>query len=493
MPTPRRLLPWQAFAAGGAVAALIGLALPPGLPNDVLFAVVALSAVAATAAGTRLHRPQRASAWWLLTGGLLAWALGDVSYAVCYTWLGWEAFPSVPDVFYVLAYPLIAVAMLRMARQARPGADREGVIDAAILAVGFGLLSWTFLVRPALAELPQDLPAGLVSLAYPVGDVVVLAMLVRVLSAAGHRSPAAALLGAAAVCMLTADAMWQYADAYATLDDTWVDLAFTASYVLWGTAALHPSMRRLSDPSPTSRHEFSTLRLVVLTAASLLSPGTLALQLALGLPPEGWAVVLSSAVLFVLVVARMAALLGRLREQTALLGDLARTDPLTGLLNRRSADAELERLRTRARHEGSALVVALLDLDHFKTFNDTLGHPAGDRLLVGAASAWTAALRGSGVQLARWGGEEFLLVSCGLGADRVEQLLTGLRAVVPEGQTFSAGLARWDGQEDAVHLVARADRALYAAKHAGRDCTRTAPTAQPTAQPTATEPAHPAG
>ncbi|WP_432515112.1 GGDEF domain-containing protein [Kineococcus sp. SYSU DK001] len=475
MRTRYRPLPWQLHTVCSTVVAVLCVLVPAGLLHDALFSCVSLSAAVATAVGTRLHRPQRASAWWTLTAGLLAWALGDITYAVCYTWLDWQDFPNVPDLFYVLAYPLIAVAMLRMARQARPGADREGVIDASILAVGFGLLSWTFLVRPALAELPQDLPAGLVALAYPVGDVVVLAMLVRVFAAAGHGSRAFGLMAGAASTMLLADALWQWADAYTTNDATWVDGVFVVSYVLWGAAALHPSMRRLSDPSPSSRHEFSTLRLVVLTAASLLAPGTLALQLALGLPPEGWAVVVSSAVLFVLVVARMAALLGRLREQTALLGDLARTDPLTGLLNRRSADAELERLRTRARHEGSALVVALLDLDHFKAFNDTLGHPAGDRLLVGAASAWTAALRGSGVQLARWGGEEFLLVSCGLGADRVEHLLTGLRAVVPEGQTFSAGLARWDGHEDAVHLVARADQALYAAKHAGRDCTRTAP------------------
>jgi diguanylate cyclase (GGDEF)-like protein len=470
----RRLLPWQVFTACGAVLVLVCLFLPDGPLRAVLVAGVSVSAAAATVVGARLHRPQRASAWWLLAGGLLAWALGDVSYTVCYTGLGWDSYPSLPDVFYVLAYPLIAAAMLRMARQARPGADREGVIDAAILAVGFGLLSWTFLVRPALAELPGDLVAGLVALAYPVGDVVVLAMLVRVFAAAGHGSRAFGLLAGAAVCMLLADTLWQYAEAYAGLDDSWIDPVFMASYVLWGAAALHPSMRRLSDPSPSSRHEFSPLRLAVLTAASLLSPGTLALQLVLGQQPQGWAVVIGSSVLFLLVVARMSALLGRLREQTALLGDLARTDPLTGLLNRRSADAEVERVRGRARAEGLPLVVALLDLDRFKAFNDTRGHPAGDRLLVGAASAWTAALEGTGAQLARWGGEEFLLVSCGWGTERVEALLADLRAVVPEGQTFSAGVARWDGREETGQLVARADEALYAAKHAGRACTRTA-------------------
>ena len=474
MDSLRRLPPWQLFTACGAVVAAVCLLTPAGLLHDVVLSCISLAAAAATAVGARLHRPQRASAWWLLAAGLLAWALGDVSYAVCYDWLGSEAFPSVPDVFYVLAYPLIAAAMLRMARQARPGSDREGVIDAAILAVGFGMLSWTFLVRPALAELPDDLFAGLVALAYPVGDVVVLAMLVRVSAAAGHGSRAFWLLCGAATSMLLADALWQYADAYQDFDATWIDAVFALSYVLWGAAALHPSMRRLSDPSPTSRHEFTTLRLVVLTAASLLAPGTLGLQLVLGQQPQGWAVVISSSVLFLLVVARMSALLRRLREQTALLGDLARTDPLTGLLNRRSADSALERLREQAQREGTPLVVALIDLDRFKAFNDSRGHPAGDRLLVGAASAWGQALEGTGVQLARWGGEEFLAVSVGLGTDRVEELLAGLRSVVPDGQTFSAGVARWDGREGSAHLVARADEALYAAKAAGRDRTCTA-------------------
>lgn len=478
--------PWRAYALLGGLVALTVQVVPQGPVHDGLFVVTSCGAGIATAVGARVHRPQRASAWWLLAAGLGAWALGDVAYWLCWWVLDLRGFPGPSDVAYVLAYPLLAAALLRLARQARPGRDVEGTIDAAILVVGCGLLSWTFLVAPTLAGFGADPLGAAVSVAYPLGDVVVLGALVRVFAAAGHRSPAFRLLAAAAVVMLVADSVYQYATSFGSYDGSGFDWLWQASYVLWGCAALHPSMRRLSDPAPTQgAAEFSTGRLLVLTGASLLAPGTLALQLLLGMPPQGWAVVVGSTVLFLLVVLRMHALLRRVRAQAALLADLARTDPLTGLLNRRSADAELRRLRDRAQLDGTDLVVGLLDLDRFKLFNDTHGHPAGDRLLVGASTVWRLALAGTGVALARWGGEEFAVLAAGVTPARVERLLADLRAVVPEGQSFSAGLASWDGAEPLDALVARADTALYAAKHAGRACTRTADRGAGSVHPTA--------
>ena len=479
LPILRRVAPWQLFAFTGGVAALVCGLLPAGVLHDAVFASGSCAAAVAVAVGARWHRPQRSSAWWCLAAGLGAWGLGDISYAVVHDVLGSNAYPSAADWFHVLAYPLMGAAMLRLARQARPGRDLEGVIDATVLAVGFGLVSWAFLIAPALARVGDDPLAGTVSLLYPLGDLLVLAMLVRVFAAAGHRSAAFGLLASAAVLMLVADAVRQYADAYLhtgafAAGQSATDPSFLASYVLWGCAALHPSMRRLSDPLPSVRHEFSRARLGVLTTASLLAPGTLALMAVLGRPLHVWAVVVASTVLLLLVVARMSLLLRRLRAQAGQLTTLARTDPLTGLLNRRSADAEMERMRNRALLDRSALSVAIIDLDRFKLYNDTHGHPAGDRLLVGAAKAWRISLAGTGAALARWGGEEFVVMAVGLAPARVEQLLGDLRAVVPEGQSFSAGLARWDGCESLGDLLVRADAALYAAKSAGRARTCTA-------------------
>jgi diguanylate cyclase (GGDEF)-like protein len=114
--------------------------------------------------------------------------------------------------------------------------------------------------------------------------------------------------------------------------------------------------------------------------------------------------------------------------------------------------------------------VALLDLDHFKAFNDREGHPAGDALLRGVAAAWRRELRGIDV-LARYGGEEFGLVLPGCSVAEGAAIVDRLRAMTPLGETSSAGVAAWDGVEGADALVTRADRALYQAKRAGRDRT----------------------
>ncbi len=146
----------------------------------------------------------------------------------------------------------------------------------------------------------------------------------------------------------------------------------------------------------------------------------------------------------------------------------ARTDPLTEVANRRVWDRALPRELARAERLGVPLSVALLDLDHFKRFNDTHGHQAGDRLLVDATRAWAATLRTIDL-LARYGGEEFALLLPGAGVDEALEAVERVRSRTPRGQRASAGVAVWDGRETAEHLLGRADRALYAAKDAGRD------------------------
>jgi diguanylate cyclase (GGDEF)-like protein len=158
-------------------------------------------------------------------------------------------------------------------------------------------------------------------------------------------------------------------------------------------------------------------------------------------------------------------------ERGELLGRLevaARTDDLTGLLNRRAWDEELGRELSRADRDGGALCVAILDIDKFKLYNDTHGHQAGDRFLKQMAGAWSQSLRAGDI-IARYGGEEFAVALPGTNLEHAQQMLERMRACLPEGQTCSAGVCRWDGAESAESLTARADSALYAAKDAGRD------------------------
>jgi diguanylate cyclase (GGDEF)-like protein len=147
---------------------------------------------------------------------------------------------------------------------------------------------------------------------------------------------------------------------------------------------------------------------------------------------------------------------------------LTRVDELTGLPNRRGWSAELPAAIERARRDRVELSIAMLDLDHFKRFNDEYGHQAGDRLLKGATAAWSSQLRAVD-QLGRYGGEEFIVLLPGATAELATGVLERLRASTPAGQTFSAGVATWDGTETSEDLIARADQALYHAKAAGRD------------------------
>ncbi len=153
----------------------------------------------------------------------------------------------------------------------------------------------------------------------------------------------------------------------------------------------------------------------------------------------------------------------------------ATTDPLTGLLNRRGWASAVGRVLA-PREPGDEVgpaCMAVIDLDHFKRYNDAKGHPAGDQLLVRATRLWSSAVRADDV-LARLGGEEFGLLLPGCTAEAAASLLQRLRFGVPDGQTVSIGIAQRRPGETAESWLAAADAALYEAKLAGRDIVRVA-------------------
>lgn len=145
---------------------------------------------------------------------------------------------------------------------------------------------------------------------------------------------------------------------------------------------------------------------------------------------------------------------------------VAMQDELTKLDNRRAWYVRVSEELARARRSSTNLTIALVDLDGFKAVNDDEGHEAGDRLLQGIAAAWSVVLR-PGDGLARWGGDEFSLVLPGCDADQADEVLRRLATAMPEGRTFSAGVATWNGVEDFDALMRRADQALYAVKRDG--------------------------
>jgi diguanylate cyclase (GGDEF)-like protein len=162
--------------------------------------------------------------------------------------------------------------------------------------------------------------------------------------------------------------------------------------------------------------------------------------------------------------------LAKASELTDRLAELARIDSLTGLPNRRVWDDELGKALDRARRTARPCAVGLIDLDHFKRYNDTRGHQAGDALLREAAQALTRRMR-AGDLLARYGGEEFAVLLHGCDASNARRFFERLHGAMPEGQTFSAGVADTRGDEPASDVLKRADISLYRAKESGRDRT----------------------
>lgn len=144
------------------------------------------------------------------------------------------------------------------------------------------------------------------------------------------------------------------------------------------------------------------------------------------------------------------------------------TDPLTRTGNRRSWDREIAREMARAARSSEPLVVAIIDLDRFKEYNDRHGHVAGDRHLADCARAWRDALREEDT-LVRAGGEEFFLILPRTSADEAATVLDRVRTRTPHDETCSIGHAVWDGRESDRRLLHRADQALYRAKTAGRN------------------------
>ena len=161
------------------------------------------------------------------------------------------------------------------------------------------------------------------------------------------------------------------------------------------------------------------------------------------------------------------ALTARNRDQRESLVALARTDHLTGVLNRRGWDEMLGREIARGRRDRRPFAVVLLDLDHFKEWNDVHGHAAGDDLLLGHVGAWRGELRDIDI-LARLGGDEFAVLLPSTDVEQAQVVAQRLLRAIPAGHSCSVGVAVRDPLDDGAAVMARADAALYAAKAGGR-------------------------
>lgn len=394
------------YVVAGAVLAAATVALPWGPLRSVLYLVVALSAPMAIVTGVLTHRPRRAAGWWLLAAGAGLWALGDATWTWYEDVLGVSGDGTVADAFYLAAYPVLALAMHLVARGRRLRGEVAGLLDAVSVTLGVGLVLWVFALEPAWSAGQGDLLERITVAAYPVGDLVLVLQLAALLTGPVRRSPALRLLGVAMVSVLTADTGYQLVGVWAGLApvEPWLDLLWLASYVLWGAAALHPSMVDVTDGRRREASAFTIGRVIALGAVFAALPAVSLVVAWLGRPQPTAAIELVHAALVVLVVIRLTEVVRTIRAQQGSLSHLASTDFLTGLANRHAFAQAVERALDADRVVPHAVLV--VGLERFAEVNESLGHRTGDEVLrsVGATLAGTA---GSGALVARLGGAVF--------------------------------------------------------------------------------------
>ncbi|MDQ1652856.1 MAG: hypothetical protein QOI35_2056 [Cryptosporangiaceae bacterium] len=475
--------------------------LTPSAVQEGLYGLLGVSVIAAVAGGLRLHRPARPLAWRLL---LLAMVLVVVAN---FGWAGMiaaglnQSHFSIFDVAYYAMYPALAAATAILPVHGRYGSPLAGMTEAAIITSTAGVLLWTLLVDPLVFDV-GTLPRDPDVLAYPILDLMILSMGIRLILVTGTRARAHLFIILAQFALLAADIVYfvSVANGGRMTGPPLTVIGWSMANVLLGAAALHPSMgsvatapsARLAPERPVAL-PFYVLLVLLSPAAGAYSVLT---QLRSGhLDPFDVIVPIAGTMLTaVLLVARLGQLTGvaqrratdldtrtidledALHRQHALQAELAHQalhDPLTGLPNR----ALLLRRTAEALDRATPGGLLMFDLDGFKDVNDRYGHPAGDALLIAVAHRIGVRLP-SGSVLARLGGDEFAIIAEVADPDALAECATEIVATLRmpfevQGHRLhtsaSVGL-RWIEPGAATDdLIRDADLALYAAKSLGKD------------------------
>jgi diguanylate cyclase len=485
---------WLLFLSAGSVVSGLYFALGPPA-RDFLYAGVGLVSVLAILVGIRLHRPSHRLPWYLFALGQLSLVVGDLLFTLYERFWDMAPFPSVADAFYLGGYPLLAAGLWALLRRRSPGRDLPSLIDGAIVATGLGMLAWAFYVTPYATGSGLSFTETAVSIAYPLADVLLLALVARLFVGPGITNAALGMIGASVLLTLAGDAIYAgevLNGSYASGDP--VDATWLVAYIGWGSAALHRSMVEVSTPVPQRPAALHGIRLALLTIPALLAPALLLVQQSTGEPLQTSVVVTGSTVLFLLVILRMAGLTQEVQRKVRELDakgeglhkalaarelleqELRRQafhDPLTNLPNRWLFMDRLEQAVARSERSNRGVAVMFLDLDDFKIVNDTVGHAAGDSLLTAVGTRLTQVLRDSDTA-ARFGGDEYAVLVEGIqDLEETELLAARIAGVFDEpfriqdhefAVRCSIGAASGEHHEGAAELMRRADVAMYVAK-----------------------------
>jgi diguanylate cyclase (GGDEF)-like protein/PAS domain S-box-containing protein len=304
--------PHRAFFLIAAASALAYVSLPH---DSALYGrwyqLFPIAAVAATLIGVTLNRPRSRAPWYLVAISGLCAICADAVYIVNVDRYGTVPFPSGADYLALGSYVVLAAALLLMIRKQVPGRDWASLVDAGIVTVGVAIVAWTFVMQPRISPDSDGLET-VVALAFPVMGVLLVSLAARMVLGNGLRSPAFAMVMVALLFQLVGDALYGIGSLhgwYQTGDS--LDLLFVGSALLWGTAALHPSMVELTEPNTDPERRISRRRLVLLSAATLTAPAMLAVAAMREGSGELLVIVGAATTLSALVIVRLAGLVSR--------------------------------------------------------------------------------------------------------------------------------------------------------------------------------------
>jgi two-component system cell cycle response regulator len=436
----------------------------------ILLPINAAAAVLAWQASCSVRGPRRlVLAWRLISLGLFGQLAGGVAAGI-YSLFGQVPYPSLADPLYLSFYPLMLAALLvfPQARQSRSQNLRLG-LDLATTTLGAATVVWFVLIAPTARAGGQNTLQMAVTLAYPVGDVILVVGVASVLLRGVPASARRALsLVAGALCLFViGDTLY----AYVTLHGVFANSdALNVTYAV--ALALFVLAARCQRPVTPGTEDVLRRRRVSWMPYVAVAAGFVVLLISeLSGAPGSPVIALAATALAILVSARQ--LVGQ-RELVAAqdeLNALATTDALTGLGNRRMLLADLHRQAQNVSSTHPFLLV-LLDLNGFKNYNDTFGHPAGDALLARLAHALTCAIESFGGRAYRPGGDEFCVIAPDSSQrSAVESAVSDALCETGKGFAISTafGSVVIPGEAtNATEAMRVADTAMYAQKNSER-------------------------
>jgi signal transduction histidine kinase len=287
-----------------------------GVGQFVLYECFGGAAVGAILWGVHTFRPKPALPWFVFATGVCLFVIGDILLDAYPNWTS----PSAADWFYLAAYPLFASTVVMLVVSTGSHRRLGAVTDALIVTLAFAVFEWTFVMAPALhagGPLGQRVVLGVL---YPAMDIVLLGAAIGYFVSPTWRTPAFGLLLLGLLTQLVGDTAVALA-VPASMAGSWTDWPFMASYIFWGAAALHPSMRELGTRVQRRETHVSRLRIAALGCALLTFPAVRVIADLREKPVGVWVYAALSATAAILVVARMTGMLSsldRVRKRLAL-------------------------------------------------------------------------------------------------------------------------------------------------------------------------------